>query len=448
MSSRIFVQLSVGFIVFLSLVKGTFAQGFLGRMKQGVLDVAKETVNEAAPQTLPQDGAVDEKPRAAGNGTFQETEGKRKTAAEAEREATRAQQEEEREAARAKREAEAEEAKAREAKWKEDAAKQEEEREAARAKQEEDDAKWEAERVAKEAKQKTEAQEKILNELRAGKITAKNAKDRLQQNRLWQDELEQKLDTIVAERMAELEKNKFPLADTFKTPVSMYKEFESGMSKEWCEAKLTAEDALGLVNTSSINLKTKEGAGKVILLFENLIPEKPSVLTACVIELAPSIRHTDVLGKYKKELPDATVKHEAKPIDMPKGGTYLMDGISLDMQVSVTRQTDVLTSASKTVTVESNLPVGKVFLVYHNSNRKIAICEISKDGTVTVPNGLDARQKESADMVKDQMLAGIQKVTVLVEDNAMAKALKNLQKAEQENEKKKQQQKDADALAF
>ena len=445
MNSSVSVRPSVILVAFLFLVEGAFAQGFLGRVKQGVVDAAKETVNEAVNQTVPTEApknAVNPQTPIPKGGVV---DGKQadNDAAEAKRKAEDEAFHKEMQAAEDKRKADAEDLnksmQAAQAKRKEDEARLMAEQKAQRKKMQE-------EAAAAEFKRKTEAQDEILNELRAGNITAKNAKDQLEQRQLWQEDMGKKLDSIVAERMAELEKNKFPLADMFKTPVKMYNEFESGLSKEWCKAKLEAEDILDLVNTGSINVKTKEGA--VILVFKKPISEKPLVLTACVVELAPSIRHAQVLEKYKNELPDATVKHEAKQLETPKGNNYLMAGISLDMQFSMTRQTDILTSASKTVTIESNLLVGKAFLVYHNSNQKVVVCESSKDGTVTVPGGLNAQQQEAAATVKDQMLAGVQKVTVLIEDTAMAKALQDLQKAEQENEKKKQQQKNAEALAF
>jgi hypothetical protein len=274
-------------------------------------------------------------------------------------------------------------------------------------------------------------------------VPPQNAGEPAPNNQAADAEKQQK---TMAERMAELEKNKCPVSDTFKTPVKMYKELESGMSLEWCKAMLEKDGSEFYVHNNKIVLETDNG--KVTLVFEKVISEKAPVLTACVVELPPSIRHAQALEKYKSEMPDATIRHEAVPRKLPTENDYLMDGISLDMQFSMTLLTDILTSAAKTVTVESKLLVGKAFLVYHRDNRKVVVCESSKDGTVTIPDGLNARQQEASIVVKDQMLAAVQKVTVLIEDNAMAEALQNLQKEQQDAEKKQQQQKNAEALAF
>ena len=268
-------------------------------------------------------------------------------------------------------------------------------------------------------------------------------------HQLWQDGMEEKINSFMAERLAELETIKFPLADTFKTPVNMYKDFESGMSLEWCRERLRAEIENSTrydSHESTITLKTE--GGRVVLIFNKPVPEKQPVLVICVVVLPLSISHAEVLKKYKGEMPDAVVKHESTPTEVPRMGEYSGKGISWDMQLSKFQQTDVLTSASKTVTIKSNILVGKVSLVYHLQNRKVVICDFSKDGTVTVPNGLDDEQKQAAAQTIGMLREMNTKVTVEIEDTAMMKAIQNLQKAEQENEKKKQQQKKADALAF
>ena len=535
---KMLMRLVMILVALLFLPEDARAQGLLGRMKQGVVDAAKGTVNEAVAATPV--GIVEDKQKAE----KEEALAKQQAEAEAEAKARLARQKEKEEAAEAEwqegvarrkaeekaaidrqsaeREKKMAEEKAgrednmrsgilakllngditaegarrqmeeeelwqdgmdakinstvakreerKEALEKEDAKNKEEARERILAKllngditaegarrQMEEEELWQDGMEAKinstvaeqKKKQQDERQKKTLDALLNGQIlTAKEARDRLKYDQLWQEGMEEKIKNIMAERLAKLEIVKFPLADMFKTPVNMYKDFESGMSLEWCRARLYAEIenyARYDSHENTITLKTE--GGRVVFIFNKPVPEKQSVLVICGVVLPLSISHAEVLKKYKGEMPDAVIKHEATPAELPQMGEYAGNGISWDMKLSKFQQTDVLTSASKTVTIKGSILVGKITLVYHLQNRKVVICEFLKDGTVTVPDGLDDEQKQAATIAQG-MLRETTKVTVEIQDNAMVTAIQNLQKAEQENEKKKQQQKKADALAF
>lgn len=417
-------------VALLILVKGTHAQGFLGRLKKEALDTAKNAANETANQSAPsadtQKGSVNQVNQDAAVEKQRAEEDARQKEIQAEREAAIAKMDADRKEREAKREAEAVERERRE---------------------KEETVRFEKEAKEEVAKEKNDAREKVFEELRTGEIkTVDIAKEQLQDRNLWQEGMEDKLQKITAERMQKITQNKFPVSDTFKTPVKIYKEFESGMSLEWCKAKLETDGSDLNVNNDTIALETEGSA--VTLIFKKLTTEKPPVLTACVVALPASIRHSQVLEKYKRETPNATVNHEEIPRKLPKQDNYVKDGVSLDMQFSMIQLTDILSSPAQTVTIESKLLVGKAYLIYHIENRKVLVCASSKDGVVTVPKGLDTRQQEAAGVIKDQTLPAVQRTVVVIEDTAMARALKDMQQVEQKNEKNKQQQKNAAALAF
>ncbi len=476
------------------LVSGASAQGFLGRLKQEAIDTAKKTVDGAANQSAP---AV-ELPKNTGNQALgnQEAYVEKQKADEEQRKKELERQTAERDAAIAQKNAEIEKRRAEndarqkeiqaehqatiekmEAEQKEREARREKEQmkiqaerqatiEKMEAEHKEREARREAERVERLQRQKEkrarrekeqmervaqkrrEDQDRIFDALRKGDgiKTAEQAEARLKDRDLWQDGMEARIKEVIAERMSKAAQNKFPMSDTFKVPVKVYKEFESGMSLEWCTAKLETEGKKMYTVNNTIVLEIDDS--EVTLIFKKMSSEKPPILTACVVKLPAGIPHAQVLEKYKNEFPNAKVKHEETSQKLPAQKNYVMDGNTLDTQFSMIQVADTIESPDRTVTIESRFLAGKAYIADYNIGRRVLVCEAAKDGTVTVPSGLDARQKDAASVVKDQLLSAIRRTSVVLEDTMLAQALRDMQEAERKNEQNKQQQKNAAALAF
>ncbi len=431
----------------LILVNGALAQGFLGRLKKEAIDTAKQAANEAMNQSEPApiSEGVERKEREAAYKQQMENADAENEQRQKQWEAYKANMEAERQAAIEKMEAERKE---REAKREADKAKMEAEHAKRLQQQKEERERREKEEMERAAREKREGQNEVFDDLRNGEDiqTAEQAETRLRNRGLWEDGLETKIKEVIAERMSKAAQNKFPMSDTFKAPVKIYKEFESGMSLEWCKAKLETEGKKIYTANNKIELGTDDS--EVTLIFNELGSGKPPVLTACVVKLPAGIPHTQVLEKYKNEFPNVKVKHEKTNQKLPAQKNYVMDGNTLDTQFSMIQVSDTIESPDRTVTIEFRVLAGKAYIADYNSVRKVLVCEAAEDGTVTVPNGLDARQKAAADVVKDQVLPAIRQTAVLIEDTVMARTLKDMQEAERKNEQEKQQKKNAAALEF
>lgn len=452
--------------IVLILINGVSAQGFLGRLKQEAIDTGKKVANEAGNQSAPSDDMQ----KGTGNQMYgnqdasvekqREDEEQRKKELErqtAERNAAIAKEQAEYEkrwaddqaqAKKLKADQEAEQAKL-DAQWKADNAKREEERVKLAQRQKEEAARQEKKQEEKIAQEKQEARNRIFDALRTGNNikTAEHAKTQLMADDLWQDGMEVKIKEVIAERMSKAAQNKFPLSDMFKTPIKLYKEFESGMSLEWCKAKLETEGSNFDAIDDDIILEMEDS--EVKLIFKKVTSEKQPILTAGIVKLPASITHSQVLEKFKREIPNATFTHVETPHNLPAEKNYVKDGISLDGQFAVILLKDTVSSSTQAVTIETKLLVGKAYLIYHADNRKVLVYESSRDGVVMVPAGLDVRQQEAASVIATQMLLSeTGRTAVLIEDKAMLQALKVVQQEEQKNEKNKQQQKNAAALAF
>jgi hypothetical protein len=245
-------------------------------------------------------------------------------------------------------------------------------------------------------------------------------------------------------------KRKFPLADTFTTPVSLYREFESGMSMEWCELKLKAS---GINNTSkeirsdgSDELRFEDGKRDVTLVFNKLEPESVPVLTACVVQLPPGIRHSEMLEKYKREIPDATIIHEENTLN-DVSDTSRQSNYEMQVQCATIQTVDKIGSTNRTINIESLTDplVDKGYAVYRNPPRKILLFEYRKEGRkFIVPSELAPDHKQLAEETVEPLNLLIQQIDregkspqVTIHDNAMAKALQVLQKKQQQNNEEK-----------
>ena len=423
-------------IAFFGLIEGIHAQGFLGKLKQGAVDAAKTTVNETVNQQQNAQGSI-----AGGQKTAEAANDQRATEEEQQR---KKRDEEWRQQQKEIADQRAEDQRLAEESHKKSRA----EADAANA-QKADQIQKEEER---RKKQKEEAQlkqkedvEKILGKLREGQITAEDAEKELQALELTWEDRKKKIGEATLARdkalVADTGKRRFPLPEMIKTPVRLYNDFESGMSLEWCEAKLKTDGVKIQTNNSNINFQTN--GCDVVLVFKSLAQEALPVLIRCSIKLPANIRFEQVVEKYKKEIPDAKTSYTETAHKGSKERESLGGGVASEMDLSMLQKVNTVDSQLLKVVIELVTPVGKVHVIKGQS--KTLLCEFMKDGTVTIPSGLGAEQAAAASMIKESLIRG---TTAQIEDKAIAKILQDMQKEQKESEAKKQQQKDAEALAF